>query len=183
MLGRGAVARERLQRVGVRGGEPRGPSGRPLHVDPPLHGQQRAVQDACAGALAAHATLCEDAAETHDKKITEFTVDIDAPPGLFSERVELARSAAAVAYRRLITDGMLTKDKLAKEKEKQKKIEQNALDKAACLQPQEVLEKWATGFLQTRFGKGEGKESSEVADLVDYGSMISLATLPPKILR
>ena len=97
--------------------------------------------------------FCEEAAETHDKKITEFTVDVGAPPGLFSERIELARSAAAVAYRRLITDGMLTKDKLAKEKEKQKKMEQNALDKAACLQPQEVLEKWATGFLQSRFGK------------------------------
>ena len=117
------------------------------------------------------------------KKITEFTVDIDAPPGLFSERIELARSAAAVAYRRLITDGMLMKDKLAKEKEKQKKMEQNALDKAACLQPQEVLEKWATGFLQSRFGKGKGKGSSKVADLVDYGSMLSLAILPPQILK
>ena len=57
----GAVARDRLQRAGARGGAPRGLCGRSLHVDLPVHDKQRALQDACAGALAAHTTPGERA--------------------------------------------------------------------------------------------------------------------------
>mmetsp|Transcript_51179 Transcript_51179/g.158409 ORF Transcript_51179/g.158409 Transcript_51179/m.158409 type:complete len:566 (-) Transcript_51179:1085-2782(-) len=127
-------------------------------------------------------TLCKASASEHEQKLKDFAGEVKAPEMLFEVKNEMTVKAAAVAYKKIIQDGALAKMKADQACEAQKKLEQQALDQAAQLEPHQVLEKWAENFMTKKFGKKlklRWKKQDEPA--VDYEKMLKLETVEPEL--
>lgn len=97
--------------------------------------------------------MCENATEELEAEKIDFAAEYDAPPGLFSEKMEMARSIATKKYKQLV-EAEIEEKRVGKEKkEKAQTKEQDILERASKLQPMEVLEKWADDLIDKKWAE------------------------------
>lgn len=123
--------------------------------------------------------MCESATKELEAEKIDFAAEYDAPPGLFSEKMELARTLATKKYKQLIEAEIEEKRSSKEKKGIQQKKDKEILEKAAKLQPVEVLEKWADDIIDQKLGKQKkvGEETK-----IDYANMLSIEVREPTIL-
>lgn len=119
---------------------------------------------------------------THELDVLQkHTTGISVPPGLLGRHHEAAKIFSGRLYRDIITAEAKSIEATSLAEEKAKSKQAKALEEAAKLKPEQVLEKAFDNYL-VKLGKGRGA-SKKGEPRVDYAKMINVPITAPTIVE